>query len=129
MVDLATTIGVEHRFFSVFYLFHNPEIPDLKGKFAQFRPSEYETAFIRINREGTYQYKIAADALFTAFDLFRRGIASLDSIAPAFGSATASFRRIAQGNAMLLKTQGGEEFKSLTQYFGEVEVAGKSCEE
>ncbi len=124
MIDLASTIGVEHRFLSVFYLFYNPEIPDLKGKFAQFRPSEYEAAFIRINREGTHQYKIAADALVTTFDLFRRGHASLDSITSLWEVATASFRRIAQGNAMLLQTQGGEEFKFLTQYFGEVEVAG-----
>jgi hypothetical protein len=125
MIDLASTIGVEHRFLSVFYLFYNPEIPDLKGKFAQFRPSEYEAAFIRSNREGTHQYKIAADAMVTTFDLFRRGHASLDSITSLLHVATASFRRIAQGNAMLLKTPGGEEFKFLTQYFGQVEVAGK----
>jgi hypothetical protein len=126
MIDLANKIGVEHRFLSVFYLFYNPTIPELRGKFAQFRPSEYEAAFIRINREGTHQYKIAADALVTTFDLFRRGHASLDSIMSLLQAATTSFRRISQGNAMLLQTEGGEEFKFLTQYFGEVEVAGKS---
>jgi Domain of unknown function (DUF1864) len=126
MTGIADNIGVEHRFLSVFYLFYNPEIPDLQGKFAQFRSSEYETAFLRVNREGTLQYKLAANALFDAFDLLRRGFASFQSITSLLESAVTSFQRIAHGNSLLLKTPGGEEFKLLTQYFGEVQVGGKS---
>ena len=36
--------------------------------------------------------------------------------------AATAFRKISKGNAMLLNTPGGEEFKYLTQYFGEVRV-------
>ncbi len=126
MIELARNIGVEHRFLSVFYLSYNPEIPELTGKHAQFRPSEYETAFIRVNREGTVQYNIAAKALFDSFDQLRQTIASLESITSLLQKAATAFHRISLGNATLLKTPGGEEFKFLTQYFGEVNVAGKA---
>jgi hypothetical protein len=125
MIELASSIGVEHRFLSVFYLFYNPEIPNLQGKFAQFRPSEYETAFLRVNKEGTLQYKLAAQALFDAFDLLQRGLASFPSLTSLFQTAAIAFHKISLGNGMLLKTPGGEEFKYLTEYFGEVHVSGK----
>src|ERR1019366_10517527 len=41
-------------------------------------------------------------------------------------TAATAFRRISHGNSLLLKTPGGEEFKFLTKYFGEVQVAGKT---
>ncbi len=126
MTAFGDSIGVEHRFLSVFYLFYNPEIPDLQGRFAQFRPSEYETAFLRVNREGTLQYKHAAKALFTAYDQLHQGLASFESLKSLLETAATAFQRISQGNSLLLKTPGGEEFKFLTQYFGEVQVAGKS---
>jgi hypothetical protein len=126
MTQLADSIGVEHRFLSVFYLFYNPEIPDVQGTFAQFRPSNYETAFLRVNREGTLQYKLAANALFEAYDLMHRGLAAFESIMSLLETATAAFHKISLGNAMLLKTPGGEEFKFLTQYFGEVQIDGRS---
>jgi hypothetical protein len=126
MIDLAGSIEVEHRFLSVFYLSYNPEIPELTGKHAQFRPSEYETAFIRVNREGTVQYKLAANALLTAFEQLEDNSATLDTILPLLQIASTSFHKVSLGNAMLLKTPGGEEFKYLTQYFGEVIVAGKA---
>jgi len=126
MLRLASSIGVQHRFLSVFYLFYNPEIPDLQGKFAQFRPSDYETAFLRINHEGTLQYKLAANALYDAFDQLHGGAASFESIRSLLESAATAFHKISLGNAMLLKTAGSEEFRFLTQYFGEVQVAGKS---
>ncbi len=125
MTQLANSIGVEHRFLSVFYLFYNPEIPDLQGRFAQFRPSEYETAFIRVNREGTLQYKLAANALFDAFTLLHSTLSSFDSLTSLLQTAGTAFRKISHGNSLLLKTPGGEEFKFLTQYFGEVIVDGK----
>jgi hypothetical protein len=126
MIQLANSIGVEHRFLSVFYLFYNPEIPDLQGKFAQFRPSEYETAFLRVNREGTLQYKVAANALFDAYDLLHSNKASFESVLSDLDTAATAFRRISHGNSLLLKTPGGEEFKFLTKYFGEVQVADKT---
>ena len=126
MIQFAHSIGVEHRFLSVFYLFYNPEIPDLQGKFAQFRPSEYETAFIRVNREGTLQYKLAANALVNAFNLLHSTLASFESLKSFLESAATAFRKISHGNSLLLKTPGGEEFQFLTQYFGEVQVAGKT---
>lgn len=124
MTELADSIGVEHRFLSVFYLFYNPEIPDLQGKFAQFRPFEYETAFLRINKEGTLQYKLAAQALSNAYNLLTTNQSSSSAIGSALNLAAAAFRKISHGNSMLLNTPGGEEFKYLTQYFGEVRVAG-----
>jgi hypothetical protein len=126
MIELAEAIGVEHRFLSVFYLFYNPEIPDLQGKFAQFRPSEYETAFLRINKEGTLQYKLAARSLSKVYTALSTASISVAAMASALETAASSFRKISHGNSMLLKTPGGEEFKYLTQYFGEVKVAGKT---
>jgi len=125
MIGLANEIGVEHRFLSAFYLFYNPEMPDLQGKFAQFRPSEYETAFLRINKEGTLQYKLAAQSLSKAFILLSTGRASATDVASNLDTAAAAFRKISHGNSMLLNTPGGEEFKYLTQYFGEFQIAGK----
>jgi Domain of unknown function (DUF1864) len=126
MTHMANSIGVEHRFLSVFYLFYNPEIPDLQGKFAQFRPSEYETAFLRVNREGTLQYKLAANALYNADDLLHHGFPSFESIKSFLEAAIIAFQKISHGNSLLLKTPGGEEFKFLTQYFGEVQIGGKA---
>jgi hypothetical protein len=126
MTQLADSIGVEHRFLSVFYLFYNPEIPDVQGTFAQFRPSNYETAFLRVNREGTLQYKLAANALFETYGLMHRGPSSFESITSLLQTAANAFHKISLGNAMLLKTPGGEEFKFLTQYFGEVQIGGRS---
>ncbi len=126
MIELADTIGVEHRFLSAFYLFYNPEIPDLNGTFAQFRPTDYETAFLRINREGTLQYKQGAQALSQAHELLSNPLPSLASVKSLLDVAAACFKKISLGNAMLLKTPGGEEFGFLTQYFGEVRVAGGS---
>ncbi len=126
MTDIANDIGVEHRFLSVFYLFYNPEIPDLQGKFAQFRPSEYETAFIRVNREGTLQYKMAANALYNAYEHLHHGFPLFESIPSFLETAATAFRKISHGNSLLLKTPGGEEFKFLTQYFGEVHIGGKA---
>ncbi|HET6401555.1 MAG TPA: monodechloroaminopyrrolnitrin synthase PrnB family protein [Candidatus Kapabacteria bacterium] len=122
MIELANALGVEHRFLSVFYLFYNPEIPDLQGTFAQFRPDDYETAFLRINKEGTLQYKLASQSLSKAYDLLstRQSAAAIET---ALDSAASAFRKISHGNSMLLNTPGGEEFKYLTQYFGEVRVA------
>lgn len=126
MIGLANEIGVEHRFLSAFYLFYNPEMPDLQGKFAQFRPSEYETAFLRINKEGTLQYKLAAQSLSNAFSSLSTAHASAAAVASDLDTAASAFRKISHGNSMLLNTPGGEEFKYLTQYFGEVQVAGKT---
>ncbi len=126
MTQLAGSIGIEHRFLSVFYLFYNPEIPDLQGKFAQFRPSEYETAFLRVNKEGTLQYKLAANALVTVYNQLQSTFSSFESITSLLETAANAFHKISLGNGMLLKTSGGEEFKFLTQYFGEVQVSGKT---
>ncbi|HEY3875414.1 MAG TPA: monodechloroaminopyrrolnitrin synthase PrnB family protein [Candidatus Kapabacteria bacterium] len=125
MTLLAEKIGVEHRFLSAFYLFHNPEIPDMQGKFAQFRTSDYETAFIRINKEGTLQFKVAAQALGKVYTELQHGTPSKQSILSFMNRAEACFRKISHGNSMLLNTPGGEEFRFLTQYFGEVEIGGK----
>jgi hypothetical protein len=126
MIELADEIGVEHRFLSVFYLFYNPEIPDLNGKFAQFRPNDYETAFLRINKEGTLQYKLAAQSLSKAYSTLSTGHLSAAGMVSALETAASAFRKISQGNSMLLNTPGGEEFKYLTQYFGEVQIGGKT---
>ena len=125
MIALAEKIGVEHRFLSAFYLFYNPEIPDMQGKFAQFRTSDYETAFLRINSEGTNQYKLGAEALTKAYNFLSISQPSFENILSLFQTAEACFRKISHGNSMLLNTPGGEEFRFLTQYFGEVEVSGK----
>ncbi len=124
MIEFANGIGVEHRFLSAFYLFYNPELPELRRRFAQFRPSEYETAFLRINKEGTLQYKVAAESLFKAYTILSTGLSDAAPVAFTFETAKAAFRKISHGNSMLLNTPGGEEFKYLTQYFGEVCVAG-----
>ncbi len=124
MIELARTIGVEHRFLSVFYLFCNPQIPDLTGKYAQFHNSEYEATFIRINREGTRQYQIAAKALTDASDRLLKFGPSKEKIAQLFQTAASAFRTISSGNAELIRAPGSEEFRTLTQYFGEVRVAG-----
>ena len=124
MIQMANEIGVEHRFLSVFYLFCNPEIPDMNGKFVQFRPKEYETAFIRINREGTLQYKIGANALWGAYQLLVKPHPPFAPINSFLEQAAEAFRKISFGNSMLLRTPGGEEFRYITQYFGEVCVAG-----
>ncbi len=124
MIAMAQEIGVEHRFLSAFYLFYNPEVPELNGRFAQFRANAYETAFICINREGTLQYKAGAEALSKSFDLLQEPLPSVVSLRSHLTEAANAFRKISLGNAMLLKTPGGEEFHYLTQYFGEVRVAG-----
>ncbi len=126
VLEFASRIGVEHRFLSVFYLFYNPELPDLRGRFAQFRPLEYETAFIRINKEGTLQYTHAAKALWKAYRMLETGNAHYASLHSLLDLAVTSFRKISHGNSMLLQTPGGEEFRFITQYFGAVEIAGKT---
>ena len=124
LIKMASDLGVEHRFLSSFYLMYNLEIPANSGKFAQFRPSEYETSFIRINREGTLQYKHAALSLIEACELMQSDNSSHESLRSLFEQAAAEFRSISQGNAQLMRTPGSEEFRFLTKYFGEVCVAG-----
>ncbi|MFI5202497.1 MAG: hypothetical protein ACHQNE_08940, partial [Candidatus Kapaibacterium sp.] len=58
-----------------------------------------------------------------AYNLFSTGLSSTATIASAFELAESAFRKISHGNSMLLNTPGGEEFKYLTQYFGEVCIA------
>jgi hypothetical protein len=124
MAELAKSIGVVPRFLASFYLRHNPEIPDMNGRFAQFREADYETAFLRINREGTLLYEQGAKALWSAYRLLMTSPTSVDSLNSLLDEAANCFRRISQGNAMLLRTPGGEEFAMLTQYFSEVRVEG-----
>ena len=124
LIAFAAKIGVEHRFLSVFYLLYNPEIPDMNGRFAQFRAKDYETAFLRINREGTLQYKSGALALWEAYQVLAQQKPAFDPILSLLEKAANAFKKISHGNAMLLRTPGGEEFSYLTQYFGEVRVAG-----
>ncbi len=126
VIALADAIGVEHRFLSAFYLFYNPEMPEFEGTFAQFRPTAYETAFLRINSEGSRQYKIGAEALFQAYERLSRPSPSSASILPLLEQARTAFWKISHGNQTLLDTPGGKEFKFITQYFGEVRVAGRT---
>ncbi|GEM_PF-2115266 len=124
LVTRAKELGVEHRFLATFYLLCNPEIPDMLGKFAQFRAMDYETAFLRVNREGTIQYKIAAKALMRAFIELHGQSPNVRTLTSLLEQAAQSFFKISRGNNYLLQTPGGEEFRYLTQYFGEVRVAG-----
>jgi hypothetical protein len=121
MSGFAMSIGVAPRFLASFYLRHNPEVPEIAGRFAQFREADYETAFLRINREGTLLYEQGAKALWKAYQLLKTTPSS-DTLKSLLDEAANCFRRISQGNAMLLRTPGGEEFAILTQYFGEVKV-------
>ncbi|HWF44176.1 MAG TPA: monodechloroaminopyrrolnitrin synthase PrnB family protein [Candidatus Kapabacteria bacterium] len=122
MIDLASKLGVEHRFLATFYLLYNPE---MGGKAAQFRSGNDEAEFANANRIGIIEFRTAALALLEAAKLFAHGAYESQRIAALLQQASVSFDRIVELNRGLAQRLVRKEFELLTKYFGKVNVRGR----
>ena len=123
LVKLASSLGVESRFLSSFYLMYNPGI---EGRRAQFRPGKDESEFVRANQMGIVQYKLAALALLRTMKWLVLEKPSPHLIVEQLREASEAFSNIVEGNRDLAHNLDKREFEFLTEYFSTVEVQGRT---